>query len=54
MEKMDDNTKNILYPKGSIFRMLEDDVISSKFKITKGAIVEAVSDIEVNDEYAEV
>lgn len=51
---MNDNTKNVLYPKGSIFRMLEDDVISSKFKITKGAIVEAVSDIEVNDEYAEV
>lgn len=51
---MDDNTKNILYPKGSIFRILKDDVISSKFKITKGAIVEAVSDIEVNDEYAEV
>lgn len=54
MEKMDDNTKNILYPKGSIFRILKDDIISAEFKIVKGAIAEAVSDIEVNDEYAEV
>lgn len=54
MEKMDDNTKNILYPKGSIFRMLESDVISSELEIARGAIVEAVSDIEVDDEYAEV
>ena len=51
---MDDNTKNILYPKGSIFRILKDDIISAKFKIVKGAIAEAVSDIEVNDKYAEV
>lgn len=51
---MDDNTKNILYPKGSIFRMLESDVISSELEIARGAIVEAVSDIEVDDEYAEV
>lgn len=54
MEKMDDNTKNILYPKGSIFRILKDDIISAEFKIVKGAIAEAVSDIEVDDEYAEV
>lgn len=54
MEKMDDNTKNILYPKGSIFRILKDDIISAEFKIVKGAIAEAVSDIEVNDKYAEV
>ena len=54
MEKMDNNTKNILYPKGSIFRMLESDVISSELEIARGAIVEAVSDIEVDDEYAEV
>lgn len=54
MEKMDDNTKNILYPKGSIFRILKDDIISAEFKIAKGAIAEAVSDIEVNDKYAEV
>lgn len=47
MEKMDDNTKNILYPKGSIFRILKDDIISAEFKIVKGAIAEAVSDIEV-------
>lgn len=51
---MDDNTKNILYPKGSIFRILKDDIISAEFKIVKGAIAEAVSDIEVNDKYAEV
>lgn len=51
---MDNNTKNILYPKGSIFRMLESDIISAEFKIVKGAIAEAVSDIEVNDKYAEV
>ena len=51
---MDNNTKNILYPKGSIFRMLESDVISSELEIARGAIVEAVSDIEVDDEYAEV
>ncbi|GEM_PF-2098963 len=51
---MDDNTKNILYPKGSIFRILKDDIISAEFKIAKGAIAEAVSDIEVNDKYAEV
>lgn len=51
---MDNNTKNILYPKGSIFRMLESDVISSELEIARGAIVEAVSDIEVNDKYAEV
>ena len=51
---MDDNTKNILYPKGSIFRILKDDLISAEFKIVKGAIAEAVSDIEVNDKYAEV
>lgn len=49
---MDNNTKNILYPKGSIFRMLESDVISSELEIARGAIVEAVSDIEVDDEYA--
>lgn len=54
MEKMDDNTKNILYPKGSIFRILKDDIISAEFKVAKGAIAEAVSDIEVNDKYAEV
>lgn len=54
MEKMDNNTKNILYPKGSIFRMLGSDVISSELEIARGAIVEAVSDIEVNDKYAEV
>ena len=54
MEKMDDNTKNILYPKGSIFRILKDDIIRAEFKIVKGAIAEAVSDIEVNDKYAEV
>lgn len=54
MEKMDNNTKNILYPKGSIFRMLESDVISSELEIARGAIVEAVSGIEVDDEYAEV
>ena len=51
---MDDNTKNILYPKGSIFRILKDDIISAEFKVAKGAIAEAVSDIEVNDKYAEV
>lgn len=51
---MDDSTKNILYPKGSIFRILKDDIISAEFKIAKGAIAEAVSDIEVNDKYAEV
>ena len=54
MEKMDDNTKSILYPKGSIFRILKDDIISAEFKIVKGAIAEAVSDIEVDDKYAEV
>lgn len=42
---MDDNTKNILYPKGSIFRILKDDIISAEFKIAKGAIAEAVSDV---------
>ena len=47
MEKMDDNTKNILYPKGSIFRILKDDIISAEFKIAKGAIAEAVSDINM-------
>lgn len=51
---MDDNTKSILYPKGSIFRILKDDIISAEFKIVKGAIAEAVSDIEVDDKYAEV
>lgn len=51
---MEDNTKNILYPKGSIFRILKNDIISDEFKIAKGAIAEAVSDIEVNDKYAEV
>lgn len=34
--------------------MLESDVISSELEIARGAIVEAVSDIEVDDEYAEV
>lgn len=37
-----------------IFSILKDDIISAEFKIVKGAIAEAVSDIEVNDKYAEV
>lgn len=54
MEKIDNNTKNILYPKGSIFRTLKDDKIDKSTIIYKGSIVVAVTNIKENDKFAEV
>ena len=48
MEKMDNNTKNILYPKGSIFRTLKDDKIDKSTIMYKGSIVVAVTNIKEN------
>lgn len=51
---MDNNTKNILYPKGSIFRTLKDDKIDKSTIMYKGSIVVAVTNIKENDKFAEV
>lgn len=51
---MDNNTKNILYPKGSIFQTLKDDKINRNTIIYKGSLVTSVTNIKENDKFAEV
>ena len=51
---MDNNTKNILYPKGSIFQTLKDDKIDKNTIIYKGSLVTSATNIKENDKFAEV
>lgn len=51
---MDNNTKNILYPKGSIFQTLKDDKINKNTIIYKGSLVTSATNIKENDKFAEV
>ena len=51
MEKMDNNTKNILYPKGSIFQTLKDDKIDKNTIIYKGSLVTSATNIKENDKF---
>lgn len=51
---MDNNTKNILYPKGSIFQTLRDDKIDKNIIIYKGSLVTSATNIKENDKFAEV